>query len=380
MTDPLYIHVPFCDGKCHYCGFYSVLNSTRLIEDYPRLPARELAHLLDTRPAAVRTPIRTLYLGGGTPATLGESGLAELFRRLAEVTPLDSVEESTVELSPASVTPSLLNTLRRLGVNRLSIGVQCFNDAALARIGRRHDAATAIRAIRMAREAGFTNLGIDLIAGLPEVTPEQWLDSLQQVLSLDLQHLSVYALTVEPGTALAYQAEKGLLLPDETAQLADLDQADTLLCRAGFTRYEISNYALPGFACQHNLAVWRGSDYIGLGPSASSRLGRDRWTNERDLEGYTDALGRNASPPRMHETLTALDDATERTLFALRLKEGFDPAERAARFPVLQEHILGWEKKLEALERHGITERAECRWRLTARGREVGDAVIRELL
>ncbi len=380
MTEHLYIHVPFCDGKCHYCGFYSVLNSSSLIEGYPLLPARELAHLLATRPDAARPPVRTLYLGGGTPATLGEAGLTELFRRLADVAALDAVEESTVELNPASVTPSLLNTLRRLGVNRLSIGVQCFHDAALARIGRRHDAAAALRAIRMAREAGFANLGIDLIAGLPEVTPEQWLDSIRQALSLDLQHLSVYALTVEPGTALALQVEEGLILPDEAAQLAALAQAETLLRDAGFTRYEISNYALPGFACRHNLAVWRGADYIGLGPSASSRLGRDRWTNERDLEGYADALDRNAWPPGAHDTLTALDDATERTLFALRLEEGFDLAERAAGFPALRGHVPGWERKLEALERHGITERAGRRWRLTARGREIGDAVIRELL
>lgn len=311
---------------------------------------------------------------------LGEAGLTCLVKTLSGHLSLDAVEEWTVELNPASVTATLLTTLNTLGVNRLSIGVQSFDDATLSRIGRRHDAEAACRAVSLAQAAGFENTGIDLIAGLPGVTPALWQATLEKAASLNLKHLSVYALSVEPGTALAHQSEAGLDLPDDTAQLAALAQAESVLGQAGFSRYELSNYALPGFECRHNLGIWRGNDYLGLGPAAASRLGAARWTNETDLAGYIEALAQEQLPPRTYETLTPTDDALERITFALRLAEGLDPFAAAQRFPCLGDRAESWEERLEGLARHGITERGGLRWRLTARGREVCDAVIRELL
>ena len=379
MPAHLYIHVPFCDGKCHYCGFYSVMAEPRLTSLYHELPAEELARELVAHPASGRTPVHTVYMGGGTPALLGCDGLRRVAESLAKLLPLGAVEEWTVELNPASVAPDLLAALRQLGVNRLSIGVQSFNDDTLARVGRRHSVQTALRAVRLAQDAGFANTGIDLIAGLPGVDSDEWQATLDCAVSLQLTHLSVYALSLEPGTVLSRQAAGGLTLPDDTAQLAALTQAEATLTQAGFVRYEISNYALPGFECRHNLGVWRGNDFLGLGPAAASRIGRRRWTNQEDLADYIESLAEDRDPPRSCETLSELDDALERTVFALRLNEGLDPFADADRFPILRDRSDAWEQKLEGLARQGIAARGGKRWRLTSRGREVCDAAIREL-
>ena len=219
MANTLYIHVPFCDGKCHYCGFYSVVAAPGIIALYSGLPACELDLLLATVPGLTRDPLQTVYIGGGTPAMLGAEGLKRMAESLAERLSFDRVKEWTVELNPASVTPDLLKTLATLGVNRISIGIQSFDDATLSRIGRRHDAKTALRSIRMVQDAGFDNTGIDLIAGLPGVSAELWQATIERAATLGLKHLSVYAVSLEPGTTLAAQVSSGLKLPDDEAQL-----------------------------------------------------------------------------------------------------------------------------------------------------------------
>ncbi len=380
MLEHLYIHIPFCDGKCHYCGFYSVLAAPGLTELYAGLPAAELAVLRATRQITARTPVRTVYMGGGTPAMLGCDGLKRLADSIAGKLDLSGVSEWTVELNPASVNAELLATLRMLGANRVSIGVQVFDDTTLSMIGRRHSADDAARAVGMAQNAGFGNVGIDLIAGLPGVTPEIWEQTLERAISLDLKHLSVYALSVEPGTVLAAQTAVGLKLPDEEAQLEALSHAERVLNSAGFARYEISNYALPGFECLHNLSVWRGYDYLGLGPTAASRVGSTRWTNCADLSDYIEAVQQGRRPACERETLSEVDNALERVVFALRLAEGIDHDEIRQRFPVLSDRISDWEKRMRGLERQHITERHGRRWRLSARGRDVCDSVLRELM
>lgn len=380
MPAHLYIHVPFCDGKCHYCGFYSVVASPSITALYSGLPANELSLLQAAFPSIKKEPLRTIYIGGGTPAMLGADGLKRLADTLETRLPFDAVEEWTVEMNPASVTPQLLKTLAAIGVNRISIGVQCFDDAVLARIGRRHTAEDADRAVRTAQDVGFRNTGIDLIAGLPGVSEALWRATLERAATLGLTHLSVYALSIEPGTPLAVQVTAGLELPDDEAQLAALNSAEEILGQSGFARYEISNYALPGYECKHNLGVWRGNDYLGLGPAAASRLGRSRWTNSEDVADYIESLTHQRLPPDRRETRSETDDAVERVLFALRLSEGIDPFADAQRFPVLKNSVEQWNKRLEGLSLQGITERAAHRWRLTARGREVCDAVLRKLV
>jgi len=377
----LYVHVPFCDGKCDYCGFYSVVADEATRQRYAGLPSRELRALLDDGHIPHDIVPRTLYFGGGTPGMLGADGLRLMAEGLHEVADLKGLEEWTVELNPATTTPLLAQVLAELGVNRVSLGAQCFDDNVLKSLGRRHDAAAVESAVRVLRAAGITNLGVDLIAGLPGLTPHRWKASVEKALALDVRHMSVYALGVEPNTALAIRVAGGEVIPDEEAQLTALAEAERVLLAAGFARYEISNYARPGWECRHNLACWRGEDYVGLGPAASSRVGLQRWTNRSDLISYMTQLAQGAPPPRVEEMLDTTTDATERFVFGLRMSEGVRPAEFIRRYPAAAARGAAWEKALSRLATDGTVEAtAEGAWRLTSRGREVADAVLRELV
>lgn len=287
-----------------------------------------------------------------------------------------------MELNPASATRGVLETLLRSGATRLSFGVQSFDDGVLRRAGRRHDAQTAREAVREAARLGFRDAGIDLIAGLPGDGAATWRRTLEETLRLGLKHVSVYALTVEPGTPLAEERERGAWEPpDDGEMLERLALAEELLGGAGFARYEISNYAQPGFECRHNLAVWRGEDYLGLGPSAASRAGLRRWTRSRGPEQYVAALEAGREPPCSEdETLSARADAVERAIFALRLAEGLDTSALQRRFPAQAELFKEWDATLALEAERGLAEKTpEGAWRLTARGREVCDAILGDL-
>lgn len=371
----LYCHIPFCVSKCAYCGFYSVRAERDALRAFPDALAKEL----DASP--IDAP-ETLYLGGGTPSLLGAEGLERLANLFSRRFSLSDLREWSMEVNPASVTSELLRVARRFGVTRLSIGVQSFNDAALRLAGRPHSAADARAIIHVARAEGFDDVGIDLIAGLPGDTPDTWLVSLREALGLGVRHISVYALTVEPRTRLAAEVSAGrMTVPDDAAMLALLAQAEAVLCSAGFEHYEISNYALPGSVCRYNLAVWRGFDYIGLGPAAASRLGNRRWTRAADLQAYLSSI-RNGTPlpDSACDTLKPADDAIERSIYQLRLAEGMDFDSIALRFPIVLPHLAKWREVLSGLVSQGITEPTRNGFRLTARGREVCDSVLAELV
>ena len=374
----LYVHVPYCDGKCLYCAFYSVRGGTGELQTYAAFPGMELERRLSE---GLRVAPETVYMGGGTPAALGVGGLRALADGLRRRVPFDSVAEWTAEVTPPTASAGVLRALRAMGVTRISMGAQCFDDGVLRALGRRHTAAEVANAVRRIRAEGFGNFGLDLIAGLPGMSNDSWMETLQRAIALEPAHLSVYALTLEPGSGLARQVARGLVLPGDAAQTEALAQAEAALTAAGFSRYEISNYARPGFACRHNLACWRGEDYLGLGPSAASRLGRMRRTVRADAAAYGAALAASRPPPDDEETLDPADDAAERFVFAVRLAEGCEPRAHARRWPAAAPLAAAWERKLAALARNGITEAcAPGRWRLTSRGREVADAVSRELL
>lgn len=383
--DHLYVHVPFCDGKCDYCAFYSVVADAAVRKAYAALPGRELGMLAGE---GTRAPVcghrgpRTLYVGGGTPSLLGAHGLRAMAEGLQHVVALDAVEEWTVELNPAGVTRELAETLRALGVNRVSMGAQCFDDGVLRAVGRRHATADVARAVAVLRDAGIENVGLDLIAGLPGLADAGWRSSLARALELAVRHVSVYALGVEAGTELRRRVDCGMVtLPDAEAQLAALAVAERMLGDAGLARYEISNFAKPGWECRHNLACWRGEDYVGLGPSASSRSGLRRWTNRADLPDYLARVRAGASPARDAETCDAATDAVERLVFAFRLAEGVQLDAFVTRHPAAAPRLSEWQRTLEGLRSHGVVAcTAAGAWRLTARGREVADAVSEALL
>jgi len=382
MIEHLYIHVPFCSSKCHYCGFYSEssLSSRQRMAGYPELVANELALRAEGSAELRHWQPQTIYTGGGTPSLLGGEGFTALARVLKESVDLSRLTEWSVEINPASATPELFAAMRAAGVSRVTFGMQSFQAEVLRLVNRTHTPPQAVAAVQCARAAGFQNIGVDLIAGLPGVTAELWRSDLQQSLALAPSHISIYNLTVEPGTRLAEMAAGGLRTADEDQQMELLALAEEDLAAQGFSRYEISNYALTEYECRHNLGIWRGNDYLGLGPSAASRIGLRRIENLPDLSAYTECLQRDCLPTGTSETLSRADDDVERSLFALRLREGFSPAECRERFAVSAEVVQEWERTLEKFALAGAVERGGKGWRLTGRGREICDYVIRELI
>ncbi len=311
----------------------------------------------------------TIYFGGGSPALCD---LTPIFQALHELgtdpekmgpvlrEKMGPVPEFTVELHPLDARPEVLEMLKNGGVNRISMGVQSLDDNVLKTMGRLHTAAEAETAFRAVRAAGFTNAGIDLIAGWPGTTPDSWRTTLARATALGLDHCSVYTLIREPKTRLDLALRRGeLALPSDDAALAQIDAARAALAEAGLIRYEISNYARPGFECRHNLAVWRGEDYIGLGDGAHGRCG----------------LVRTASG--VETTVTPEEDAVERALFSLRTCEGLSLDRVARLWPILSPRLPIWREKLEFFKRQGLLQDA---YRLTPRGAEVCDSILAELI
>lgn len=343
----LYLHFPFCSGRCSYCAFVS--------GPPPRDPIAAVDELLRERDrrAIPLAPLDSLYCGGGTPGLLGVEG----FKRLASCDLFTRQPdcEWSVELHPATVTEDLMATLAGIGVTRISIGVQSFSDATLVRCNRRHSAKQAREAIRCARRF-IADTGIDLIAGLPGVSADEWSATLTEALEFDLPHLSVYSLSIDPGSQWH---REGMEPPDADGVCDAIEETATRLATAGLERYETSNYAKPSYTCRHNLNTWHGGDYLGLGRGAASRIGLTR----RQTDG--DEL-----------TLTPEEDALERALTQLRLAEGFNPDTIIARFPLLATYKDHWETTLATFRRHGLLTETNAP---TLRGYEVLDAMTREL-
>ena len=339
----LYVHFPFCRSKCAYCALHSYVGRT----EKERLTyVNDLAAKIEAFFASSGgKTLSTLYFGGGTPAMCDLSALFNIISRQKKSKDF----EFTVELNPLDVTPELLFTLKNGGVNRLSMGVQSFDDATLRTMGRPHTAEQAQNAWRMIRDAGFDNAGIDLICGWPYETGGAWKRTLESAAALKPDHCSVYTLILEPNTRLAHDVERGrITLPSDDAALAELAAAECALGCAGLERYEISSFAKPGKECRHNLATWRGEDYTGIGDGACSREG----------------------------------NAVSRVIFRLRLlKEGFSPKKAAIDFPELAPRVDEWTETLDRFAAEGLlTAFEENSYRLTKRGTEVCDTILAEIV
>ena len=364
----LYVHIPFCASKCRYCAFYSVTGISRdFISKYPLLLAREL----EVRGYAEdKVRLDTLYFGGGTPSLLGSDGFRSLF---AAVPQMVDAAEITVEVNPGDVTKDLAEALRECGVTRVSVGAQSFDESTLRYLGRRHTVEQTVVAVSTLRHAGFDNIGLDLIAAIPECPAEAFRTSIHASLALEPQHVSVYPLSIEAGTPFAREVEAGKLsLPSDDEALDAVAEAESILCHSGYARYEISNYALSGFACRHNLAIWRGEDYVGIGPAAASREGFCRRTNAPNVERWRQAIAAGVLPPADEEFLSEREDERERFVTGIRLAEG-QGVDSAT--PLGAERLAIFRR----LEAAGVVEARDAgRYALTARGREVADAVMAE--
>lgn len=315
----LYIHVPFCRAKCPYCDFYS-LASGSLVSDWLQAVGLEMAAWKDRFPV-----FDTLYLGGGTPSFLSEEGLVHLMDRVFRTFSLASDSEISIEANPLDLTRQKTAALKRLGFNRINVGVQSFDDRALGFLGRTHRSADAAAALSRIRSAGFDNLGIDLIYGLPVQDLGGWFETLGKALSFQPEHLSCYQLTLERRTVFWQMKERGRLVPiDERMERAFFLGTSRLLERRGYDHYEISNFSRgPLHTCRHNEKYWHHVPYLGLGPSAHSFMGDTRWWNVRSVRKYCRSLNGGQMPVEGRETLSRAQLDLESVALGLRTRKGF---------------------------------------------------------
>lgn len=318
----LYVHIPFCSSFCIYCDFYSEVAPER-VDAYLEVLSRETA----SRKSELSVPPSTLYVGGGTPSLLSDSQFGRLCEALRSAFDLSAVEEFTVEANPDDITTEKLAIWRSCGVNRLSIGVQSFCDAHLKWMRRRHDSAAAARAFRMAREAGFSNISMDLIFGYAGLSMREWESSIEEALSLGPEHISYYQMMLEEGTPLTALADSGRYEePPQEECAAQYALLQRRLAQAGYIQYEISNFAMPGFESRHNSAYWRREPYLGLGPAAHSfDGGRRRSWNDPDLEAWLAAWNPASESRRAAEPFLTQSYAShqEEPAAPQRLRAGF---------------------------------------------------------
>lgn len=401
MSLSLYLHIPFCQRKCPYCDFNTYAGLNRLFEPFTAALVREIA---EAGAARGRPPVRTLFLGGGTPTVLPAELLAQIVDACRAAFDLLPDAEITSEANPGTVDASRFAALRELGINRLSMGVQSFDRAELAFLGRIHSAGEAVTALEAARAAGFTNINLDFIYGLPDQSPATWRRTLEQAIALAPEHLSLYSLTIEEGTPFGEWAAAGRLAqpsPDLAADLYEI--ADELLSDAGFVQYEISNWAKPGqsttppfsnphFACRHNLTYWRNQTYLGFGPGAHSSEHSRRWATIRPVPEYIAQINpptavaglrpSHAAPPPWTDFVEEIDSSLamgETMMLGLRLvREGVTFERFQQRHGRPMQEIFGAE--IERLARRGLLEQLPDRVRLTRQARLVGNQVFAAFL
>ncbi len=353
----VYIHIPYCLNKCNYCDFYSL----KIDEDETR--AFTLALLEEIKHNSSNIKAKTLYLGGGTPTSLPTPLLKKIIESARQSFSLPISAELTVEANPETLDEEKLNMLIQVGVNRLSIGVQSFNDDLLRFLGRIHSAEKARSAIRKAKELGFENINIDLLFAIPGQSLDDWRRTLEETLSYEVTHISCYSLTFEKGTRLWKDWQMGKIQPLEEELSAEMfEEAHRMLTSRGFAHYEISNYALPGYECRHNLCYWRGEPYLGLGPYAVSFFPPHRLRNP-SLKGYL--KGKQA---KVEEVVDEEERKKERLMLALRLSEGIEKS-------MLRENPL-----VEEMLREGLMEERGRRVRLTLKGMLVYNSIVSNLL
>ncbi len=376
QTPGLYIHVPFCLRKCRYCDFAST-EDLSLQGAYAEAVCREMEMVAESFP-----PFDTLYIGGGTPTAVTGPHLSRIVESARTAFSFTASPEVTVEANPGTLSSGLLDRLQEAGVNRLNIGVQSFSDGNLRFLGRIHSAKAAENSIALARRAGFENIGIDLIYGLPGQGRDAWREDLERALAFSPEHLSCYMLTFEPGTLLSRDLAAGRIAPPEEEAVAELFAltADTL-CAGGYLHYEVSNFArAPRFCSRHNRKYWALAPTLGLGPSAHSYLPAPpaRWWNHRRLDDYLQALGAGQRPVQEKEALDQRQCMTEAVFLCLRTAGGIDPEGFSRRFGVSFDALFG--DLVRELEAEGMLSRVDSRWAPTRRGMQFADGVAGRLI
>ena len=370
----IYLHVPFCVQNCDYCRFYKRTPDKSTIDAYIDAIAKEINLAKAQYPQNLRTP-ETMFWGGGTPSILSEKNIEQLANVFGELLP---TKEWTVEVAPTNATLSRLQTFKDVGVTRISMGVQSFNEKTLATLGRKHTLKATLDAIERIASIGFDHFSIDLIFGAKGQTPEEWLADIKRAAQCPVDHISAYCLEFESATSCCVGR-----LPDEDYQESEregefLEIAMDNLSAFGFQQYEISNYAKPNCKCLHNLATWNMSQWLGFGPSSASQFAGKRFRNAPNFDNWLNAINKG-SP--IHEDVVALDDSelfADALIFGLRMVDGVDFSTLCKRFP--NADSTKYLPTIDFLESEKLLEKSGNKIKLTKRGRLVADAIAVELL
>ena len=371
----IYIHVPFCRSKCQYCDFYSLsVKDDKLMDGYL---SAICAHIREAGALAPGYKVDTIYFGGGTPSFFGAEGMATILTTIRRNFDVDNNAEITFEANPDSVSDKLLSRLRAEGFNRVSLGIQTDDDEVLKKLGRPHSYAQAMSSFHRIRKAGFRNISVDLMYGLPGQTLSAWQSTLENVLTLNPEHISCYGLKLEPGTPM-YDYRDYAKLPDDDAQADMYLAAVEILKSHGFRQYEISNFARKGLYSRHNMKYWTGGEYLGFGPSASSDFAGKRFTLVRSLPAYIKGIREQGIIIDEVQEIPMRERAGEYLMMRLRTVSGISAEDYERMF------LLSFEPIAEQLERNrqlGYVARTEDnRWHLTPKGFLISNTIISDLL
>ena len=373
----LYVHVPFCARKCDYCDFASWAGRElqwQIYFDALEAEIRRWSEITDFGLLSEQYSIKSLFIGGGTPTLVPATYIEEIIQRCRGIAEFEPGAEVTIEGNPGTVSIEKLAVYARAGINRISLGAQSFDDGLLKSLGRIHTAAQIEQAVDMAREAGFSNINLDLMYALPGQTMEQWMDTLDHAIALGVPHISAYSLIVEAGTPMAERVLNGMaVLPDDETVNAMQRAATKKLTKTGYGRYEISNYAKPKSECRHNLTYWRRGDYLGLGCAAHSLLGGCRFHNPETLDGYLPGGGIEDV-----QRLTRLDAMEETVMLSTRTTRGLDLERWRVEFG--EDFMERRASSVGMLINAGLVEKTEGFLHCTERGLEVQNAVVQALL
>ncbi len=376
----IYVHIPFCQKKCAYCDFLSFAAEKDVQDAYVAELLREIKSFVNGGDIIVPS----VFIGGGTPSLLQEKEICRIMEAIKEKFALQADAEITIEANPGTLTRKKLDAYREAGINRLSLGLQSAQDEELRLLGRIHTYEEFLRSYHLAGEAGFENLNVDLMSGLPGQTEKKWEDTLQKVLALAPRHISAYSLIIEEGTQFydryaqdAKRRERGepcIFLPEEEVERRMYERTKELLQEYGYRRYEISNYARPGYACRHNVGYWKRKEYRGFGLGAASFTSRERYANTKKLQDYLQGKWQDGGVQRLSR-----EEQMEETMFlGLRMMEGVGRREFADEFKAEMEDVYGM--VLARMFDLGLMREEKQRVMLTEKGIDLSNYVLSEFL
>lgn len=379
----LYVHIPFCIRKCAYCDFLSAPADEILRQEYIDALIREIKSYKKRYQSYC---VSTVFIGGGTPSVLSPGQIRGIFSALRDSFRIDTKAEITLEANPGTVTTEKLQAWKESGVNRISIGLQSARDEELRMLGRIHDYQQFLDTWKLVRQAGMKNVNIDLISAIPGQTEEGWQETLEKTAELKPEHLSVYSLIIEEGTPFYERYGKTASpgdgtyppLPDEESERLMYEKTETILQKYGYARYEISNYAKPGYECRHNIGCWQRKEYLGIGLGASSLIQKTRFRHISDLQEYLTEAGDGEKICREKEILTVKDEMEEFMFLGLRMMCGVRRSDFFRFFGMQIEEI--YENPLKIMEKNGLLEIEGDRIRLTKRGIDISNYVFEQFL